>query len=52
MSIAREWVAKHVPAEEDARKNGTSIARQQLGVGGQTLSTILAVFRGVRAKWL
>jgi hypothetical protein len=29
MPIARQRIAKHVSAEEDARSNGTSIGRQQ-----------------------
>jgi hypothetical protein len=41
MSIARQRVAKHIPAEADARNN-RSIARQRRGK--QALSTIHAVF--------
>jgi hypothetical protein len=42
MSIARQQVTKHIPAEADALKNMRSTARQQRGK--QALSTIQAVF--------
>jgi hypothetical protein len=40
--IARQWVAKHIPAEENARKIKTAISRQRRGK--YTLSTIHVVF--------
>jgi hypothetical protein len=42
MPIAKQRVAKHIPAEENSRNNRTSIARQRCGK--QALSTIQAVF--------
>jgi hypothetical protein len=42
MPITRQRVAKHIPAEANARNNKTSIARQRRGK--QSLSTIQAVF--------
>jgi hypothetical protein len=42
MSIARQRVAKHIPAEANARNNMTSIARQLRG--NQAFSTIQDVF--------
>jgi hypothetical protein len=50
MSIARQRVAKHIPAETNAWKNRISIARQR--PSKQALSTIQAVFRGDREAWL
>jgi hypothetical protein len=50
MPIARQRVAKHIPAEANARNNTRSIARQRHGK--QALSTIQAVFREIRAKCL
>jgi hypothetical protein len=47
--IARQRVAKHIPAEANMRNN-RSIARQRRDK--QALSTIQAVFRVVRAKWI
>jgi hypothetical protein len=40
--FARQWDAKHIPAEANMQKSRTSIARQQ--GGKQALSTIQAVF--------
>jgi hypothetical protein len=42
MPIARQQVAKHIPAEANARNNKTPIARQRRGK--QALTTIRAVF--------
>jgi hypothetical protein len=49
MPIARQQVARHIPAEADA-PNSRSIARQRRGI--QALLTIQAVFHMVRAKWI
>jgi hypothetical protein len=48
--IDRQLVAKHILAEANAWNNRRSIARQRRGK--QALSTIQAVFRGVRAMWI
>jgi hypothetical protein len=48
VSIPSQRVAKHRPADANTRNNRRYIARQQRGK--QALSTIQAVFRGVRAK--
>jgi hypothetical protein len=48
MPVARQRVAKHIPAEENARNNRTSIARQRRGK--QALSTIQDVFLWVRLE--
>jgi hypothetical protein len=50
MRIAWQRVAKHIPAEANARNNRRSIARQRRGK--QALSAIQVVFHGVRAKRL
>jgi hypothetical protein len=42
MPIARQRVAKQIPAEANARNNRTSVARKRRG--RQALSTIQAVF--------
>jgi hypothetical protein len=48
MPIAKQRVAKYIPAEANTRKDRRSIARQRRGKWA--LSTIQAVFRGVRAN--
>jgi hypothetical protein len=48
MPIDRQRVAKHIPAEANARNNNTYIARQRRDK--QALSKIQAVFRVVRAN--
>jgi hypothetical protein len=48
--IARQRLGKHIPAQEYARNNRMSIARQRTS---QWASLIIeAVFYVVRAKWL
>jgi hypothetical protein len=49
--IARQRVGKHVPAEANARKNRTSIARQRSSKHA-SLTIQDGVFRGVRAEEL
>jgi hypothetical protein len=48
--IARQRAAKHIPTEANARNNRRSIARQRHGK--QAFSTMQAVFRVVRVKWI
>jgi hypothetical protein len=50
MPIVRQPVAEHIPAEANARNSRSSIAKQRRCK--QALSTIRAVFRAVRAKWV
>jgi hypothetical protein len=46
MPIARQRVAKHIPAKSNARNNMTSIARQRRGK--QTLFSVLSVQSGYK----